>query len=84
LQLREIQGILWNHLISPDVTPGDFKQLAHAWRVMEDRKRIMKMIPRIKGVNMSAIALLRRLRRYHRQAQNLAPQGVGLCGQFVR
>jgi hypothetical protein len=54
LQLREIQGILWNHLISPDVTPSDFKQLAHAWCKMEDRKRIMKMIPKIKGVNMSA------------------------------
>lgn len=31
---------------------------------MEDLKRNMKMIPRFKGINMSAIALVRRLRRW--------------------
>jgi hypothetical protein len=33
--------------------------LARAWCSMEDCIRNMKMIPRIKGVNMSAIALVR-------------------------
>ena len=72
LQLGQIQGILWNHLISPDVAPSDFKQLAHAWCKMEDLKRNMKMIPKFKGINMSAIALVRRLRRYQRQCQEVA------------
>jgi hypothetical protein len=75
LRLREIQGILWNHLISPDVTPSDFKQLAHAWCKMEDLKRNMKMIPRFKGINQSAIALVRRLRRFQGQAKEIARPG---------
>jgi hypothetical protein len=67
LMFREVQRVLFNDLISPEITPRDFKQLARAWCVMEDRIRIMKMIPKIRGVDMSAIALARRLRRYERQ-----------------
>jgi hypothetical protein len=70
--LREIQGVLWKSMIGPDITPRDFKQVARAWCVLEDRKRMMKMIPKIKGVDMSAISLARRFRRYERQ-QSLEP-----------
>ena len=48
--------------------------LARAWCITEDSIRNMRMIPRIKGVNMSAIALVRRLRRCQRQVQQAVPQ----------
>jgi hypothetical protein len=42
---------------------------------MEDLKRNMKMIPRFKGINQSAIALVRRLRRFQGQAKEIARPG---------
>jgi hypothetical protein len=72
LQAREIQRILFNHLLKPDVSDCDFMQLAHAWCITEDSIRNMRMIPRIKGVNMSAIALERRLRRWEAKQRALA------------
>jgi hypothetical protein len=59
LQAREIQRVLFNNLLKRGITDCDFMHLARAWCSMEDCIRNMKMIPRIKGVNMSAIALVR-------------------------
>jgi hypothetical protein len=67
LQLREIQQRLFNDLISPKISPRDFVFVARKWCILEDRKRIMKMIPKPKGINVSAIALARRLRRCQAQ-----------------
>lgn len=72
LQAREIQRVLFNDLLNPEITDRDFVQLARAWCGMEDCIRNMKMIPRIKGVNMSAIALKRRLRRWEAKQRVLA------------
>jgi hypothetical protein len=72
LQAREIQRILFNHLLKPEITDFDFKSLARAWCSMEDCIRNIRMIPRIKGVDMSAIALERRLRRWEAKQRVLA------------
>jgi hypothetical protein len=72
LQAREIQCILFNHLLKPEITDCDFMHLARAWCITGDSIRNMKMIPRITGVNMSAIALERRLRRWEAKQRVLA------------
>jgi hypothetical protein len=72
LRAREIQRVLFGRLVKPDVTDCDFMLLARAWCSLEDCIRNMRMIPRIKGINMSAIALERRLRRWEAKQRALA------------
>ena len=59
LQAREIQRVLFNNLLKPEISDCDFMHLPRAWCSMEDCVRNLKMVPKIKGINMSAIALVR-------------------------
>lgn len=41
----KIQDALYADAVNPNTKPSDRAQLARAWDVLEDRKRIIRMIP---------------------------------------
>jgi hypothetical protein len=49
----KLQEALYNDVLNPETTPAARAQLARAWECLEERKRIIRKIPKPKDVDVS-------------------------------
>lgn len=54
-QLVDIQWVIYCHAVNPKTKAGECASLARAWTDLEERKRIMRMKPAPKAVDVSKL-----------------------------
>lgn len=54
-QARELQELLMDAANSEEITPAALAQVARAWSELEERKRVLKMKPAPKPIDVSVV-----------------------------
>jgi hypothetical protein len=52
-QILQMQGVLAKDALDPKTTPSARAQVARAWEVLEERKRILRMKPKPKDIDVT-------------------------------
>ena len=62
-QILDLQRVLFESALDPGTTPSARAQVARAWCDLEERKRILRMKPKPKDMDVDPVVLAKRARK---------------------
>jgi hypothetical protein len=83
-QVLDIQGMLYKDAMNPETSAGYRAQVARAWEVLEERKRILRMKPKPKDIDVDPAALAKQLKKFRGKANKTDHTGPIFDGDVPR